>query len=341
MRRPHWFASARALPPELPAPEQAVRSQLARLAMFASVFFVLCSVLFIVNQTAQAVALASTVSPLLGKIVLVGLLTAFGIITLVPLVMIARLPTAISPPAEETSSHHETYLRQLGARLEKNPHLLGSNLQLSDRVGIEAALRMLDAHVNGIIKKTASTTLLSTAISQNGRLDALMVLASQAQMVWQIARVYNQRPSLRDMVRLYSNVGATVFLASQIEDLDITNQVEPVIKAAIGGSLAGLVPGITHISTIVMHSILEGTANAYLTLRVGIICRTYCSSLVSFDRKNARRNASVTAAAMLGAIVAESAGKVATAIFAAAKKAGAAGIRRAGERLNPFKNERD
>ena len=213
---------------------------------------------------------------------------------------------------------------------------------------IQAALRILDAHVNGIIKKTASTVFVSTAVSQNGRLDALMVLAAQTQMIWQVARVYNQRPSLRDMIQLYSNVGATVFVASQIEDLDLTEQVEPVIKAAISGSLVSLVPGITHISSIVTHSILEGTANAYLTLRVGVICRTYCASLTAFDRKSARRYASVTAAAMVGSIVGESAAKVAKAILAAAKKAGVstiesttAGIRGAGERLNPFKKQRE
>jgi uncharacterized SAM-dependent methyltransferase len=108
------------------------------------------------------------------------------------------------------------------------------------------------------------------------------------------------------------------------------------------------VPGITSISSIVTHSILEGTANAYLTLRVGVVCRTYCASLAAFDRKSARRYASFTAAAMVGSIVGESAARVARAILAAAKKAGvstiestAAGIRGAGERLNPFKKQRE
>jgi hypothetical protein len=325
-----------------------VRSHLKRLALFASLFLLLCSVLFIVNQTAQVVSLASSVSPVFGKIVLIGLLVTFGIVILVPLVMIARLPTAIRPPVDAKAPDYPTYLRRLGARFERNPHLAGRDFQLSDRDGIEAALRMLDAHVNGIIKKTASTVFVSTAVSQNGRLDALMVLAAQTQMIWQVAGVYNQRPSLRDMIRLYSNVGATVFVASQIEDLDLTEQIEPVIKAAISGSLASLVPGITHISSIVTQSILEGTANAYLTLRVGVVCRTYCASLAAFDHKSVRRNASVTAAAMVGSIVGDSAARVAKAILAAGKKAGvstiestAAGIRGAGERLNPFKKQRE
>jgi uncharacterized membrane protein YcjF (UPF0283 family) len=321
-----------------------VRSQLARFALFASLLLLLCSVLFIVNQIAQVVALANTIGPVFGRIVLVALLAAFGVVISVPLVMIVRLPTALHPPVSAQASEHQTYMRRLGARLETNPHLAGKDFHFSDRTGIEVALRILDAHANGIIKRTASTVFVSTAISQNGRLDALMVLAAQTQMIWQVARVYNQRPSLREMIRLYSNVGVTVFAASQLEDLDLSEQVEPVIRTAISGSLASLVPGITHISSIVTNSILEGTANAYLTLRVGVVCRTYCGSLAAFDRTVARRFASVTAAAMLGSIVKESAARVAKAILSAAKNAGvstAAGIRGAGERLNPFKKQRE
>ncbi len=73
---------------------------------------------------------------------------------------------------------------------------------------------------------------------------------------------------------------------------------------------------------------LEGTANAYLTLRVGVICRTYCASLAAFDRKRARRFASVTAAGMLGSIVSASAARVAKAILVAAKNAGVSTIER-------------
>src|SRR5262249_32923873 len=160
-----------------------------------------------------------------------------------------------------------------------NPHLAGRSFQLNDQPGIEAALKVLDSQVDEMIKKTASTVFLSTALSQNGRLDALMVLTAQTRMIWQGACVYHHRPSLREMIRLYNNVGVTVFMASEIEDLDLTEQVEPVIKTAISGSLASLLPGISSISSIVTQSILDGTANAYLTLRVGVICRTYCAAL--------------------------------------------------------------
>jgi len=174
-------------------------------------------------------------------------MAVFGVIVLIPLTMIARMPTAIRPPVDVQSPDYQVFLRQLGGRLEKNPHLAGTAMQLSDRTGIEAALKILDAHVDEIIKKTAATIFVSTAISQNGTLDALMVLAAQTRMIWQIARVYSQRPSGGEMIRLYSNVGATLFVASEIEDLDLNEQVEPVIKTVMSGSVASLLPGVNSV----------------------------------------------------------------------------------------------
>ena len=91
---------------------------------------------------------------------------------------------------------------------------------MNDRASIESALKVPDAKADDIIKRTASTLFVTTAVSQNGRLDALMVLADQTRLIWQVAHIYNQRPTLRDFGRLYANVGATLFAASELEDLD-------------------------------------------------------------------------------------------------------------------------
>ena len=322
-----------------------MKTQLSRFILLAGIFVFLCSGVFIVNQTSQVVALANTVSLAFGQIVLVGLLIVYAFVLIIPIVMIARLPQALHPPAGEQSPEFDAYLKRLGSRLATNPYLIGSRARLDDRAGIETALKMLDVKASEMIKSTASTVFVSTAISQNGRLDALMVLAAQSRMVWRVAHVYRQRPSLREMIQLYANVGATVFLVSEIEDLDISEQVEPIITATLGGSLASAAPGMNMIATILTQSILEGTANAYLTLRVGVICQRYCAPLTTFDRKSARRLASVAAAAMLGAIVSKSAAVVSKAILNAAKNAGretagsvAGGVQRLGARINPFKS---
>ena len=319
-----------------------------RLVLFVSLLVLLCSTIFIINQTAQIVGLANTISPALARVVLVFLLIVYAILILVPIVLFVRMPKPINPPVDEGSPEYQIYLRRLGARLAANHPNLASAGALKDRASIESVLKILDVKADAIVKRAASTRFVTTAVSQNGRLDAIMVLAQQTRLIWQVAHIYNQRPALRDFVRLYANVGATVFAASELEDLNVSAQVEPIIKAAFGSVAASLVPGISSVTSIVMHSVLVGTANAFLTLRVGIICQSYCRSITAVDSRSVRRSSTVAAASMLGSIVSASAGNVIKAIAGAARKAGestigsaAAGIIGVGAKLNPFRTARE
>jgi hypothetical protein len=249
-----------------------------------------------------------------------------------------RLPKRLVRPLDETSPEYQAYLRRLEARLSRNRHLKGA-----DPSGIAVALRTLDAKADEVIKTTASTVFVSTAVSQNGRLDALMVLTAQTRLVWRVAGIYNQRPTIGEFGKLYANVGATLFAASSLEDLDVYQQVEPVINAALGGTVAGMVPGFAPVASLLMNSMFDGTANAYLTLRVGAICKHYCRGVGVTDRRGIRRLASVEAAALLGSIVSGSAGVVAKSMKRAAQSSmeSAFGrIRGAGARLNPFRYPR-
>ena len=51
------------------------------------------------------------------------------------------------------------------------------------------------------------------------------------------------------------------------------------------------------VTSIVTHSIVSGTANAFLTLRVGIITRQYSNGRVTRDKKLIRKSAIAEAAA--------------------------------------------
>jgi hypothetical protein len=317
-----------------------------RLIFIASLFVLVSSTVFIINQTAQVVALANTVSPLMGRVVLGILLIIYVVVITIPVVIFIRLPKGMTPPADDQSEEYRVYLRRLAARLVLNPALSGVTTT-ADRESIEATLRILDGKAEGIVKETASRLFVSTAISQNGRLDALMVLTEQSRLIYRIAHLYNQRPTLREFGALYANVGATLFAASQLDDLNISEQIQPVFNAVLGHAAISLLPGVAPVASIVLNSMLDGTANAFLTLRVGVICQSYCRSIKVVSRSIIRRNASVVAASMLGSIVLASAGSVSKAMVAAAKRAGGAtvesataGIRGAGARLNPFKGEK-
>jgi hypothetical protein len=204
----------------------------------------------------------------------------------------------------------------MGLRLRGNPLLQGQ--ALSSRQDIEAAIRTLDGRAEEIVRSTGSQVFITTAVSQNGSLDGLMVLLAQTRMLWQIARVYYQRPTVRELAILYGNVASTALVATQLDDLDLAEQVQPLVSGVLG-SAAGAVPGLQAAGSLLVNSIVTGTANAFLTLRVGIIAKRYCGALVLPERRALRRLAVSEAAQMLGTIARAGARRVAGAFWAASK----------------------
>ena len=283
---------------------------------FTSILILLLFILFVINQTAQVVQLADKAGPSFGNFVFWALLIIYAILILIPVFLFFRLPKSLMPPKSEDAPEFDAYLAVLKKRLASNPHLKG--LEFSNRQQIDEALSILTKKSNEIIQQTASTVFISTAISQSGRLDAFLVLSAQSRMVLRIARLYYQRPTLRDLIQLYSNVAGTAFLASEFEDIDISEQVEPVLSSTLG-ALAVSIPGVQLAASILVNSVLTGSANAFLTLRVGIIARRYCGSLVISEKRTLRRAASAEAAKLLGSIVRQGTGKLSKALLKASK----------------------
>lgn len=282
----------------------------------ASATILLLFVLFVINQTAQVVSLASTISPFLGSVVLWLLLALYGLILLIPLVLFLRLPKPLRPPVSEEGDEARSFLEALKKRLAANPNLGGRELR--DRAQIQEAIALLDSRADELVRNTAATVFISTAISQSGRLDAFLVLGAQSRMVWQIARLYYQRPSPREFLSLYANVAATAFLAGEMDDMDIHDQVQPIVSSTLG-ALAVSVPGVQLAASLIVNSVLTGTANAFLTLRVGMIARRYCGALAVPERRSLRRAATLDAARLLGAVVRQGTAKVSKAVWDASK----------------------
>src|SRR5207247_6798944 len=75
------------------------------------------------------------------------------------------------------------------------------------------------------------------------------------------------------------------------------------------------IPGFQIFTTIMVNSLLSGSANAFLTLRVGMIAKAYCGSLIAQPRTRLRRSATTEAARLLSGIVKESGARVRDAIW--------------------------
>ncbi|HPG70610.1 MAG TPA: DUF697 domain-containing protein [Syntrophales bacterium] len=289
---------------------------LRNVALAASAVILFFFVLFVVNQTAQVVGLADRVSPAFGTAVLWFLLGLYAALILAASVFFLRLPKPLVPPETEMEPEFSRYLDALRTRLAANPRLKG--FDLSDRAGIESALASLGRECDVIIRDSAAAVFVSTAISQSGRLDTVFVLTAHVRMVWRIASIYNQRPALRELVRLYANVAATALVAGELDEAEISEQIEPILSSALG-AVSLSVPGMQAAASIVVTSILTGAANAFLTLRVGIIARRWCGSLVVDERRALRRTATAEAARLLGSIVKSGTARISRGLWDASK----------------------
>ncbi len=293
-----------------------MRKTLLRIATLLSLLLLVGFAVMLVNQTAQLVELADRFHPAVGSAVFWSLIVLYGFCVLVPLFMLLRLPKPLRPPASEGDPAFPQHLQRLGKRLSRNPLL--SDPTIATREEIDSALITLDSAADQRSKAAASQVFITTAISQNGSLDALLVLAAQSKLILEIARVYFQRPTVRDLIFLYTNVGATAFIAGELEDLDLSEQVQPVLTSVLG-SATGVIPGLGAATNLFVNSVVTGTGNAFLTLRVGVITKQYCRATVLPERRTIRRVAVVEAASMLGAIAKDGAKRVATAFASGSK----------------------
>ncbi len=288
------------------------------LVLLFSIFIIIFFLIFLVNQTAQIVQLADSLNPYFGTVLAWALVGIYIVLFAGPLVFFIRLQKPLVPPEDLNSPDFPIYLEKLSRRLSRNKKV--GHLPLATRQDIEAALKVLNNEADQIVRKQATLVFVTTAISQSGRLDTFTVLLAQIRMVWQIARLYHQRPVLREVVQLYANVMATAFVAGEINDIDVSRQIEPIVSSVLGASLTGSIPGVNLVAGIITNSLLGGSANAYLTLRVGLIARQYSGSLLRKEKRFIRKSAGIEAARMLSAIVMDSAGNITRSIVNAAIK---------------------
>lgn len=273
------------------------------------IFFALCALVCTLIATVvmlaalnQTIALLGRIHPLVGQFAFWAVLSGVAATALYGAMLYLKLPPPLKPPAQASGPAYDRYLSALAERLRANPKLRGRELRNVE--DIKSALHTLSADADQVIRNTASIVFLTTAVMQNGRLDGAVVFVTQIRMVWRIAKLYFQRPSLRQMLYLYSNVSVTAFLSASLEDLDLPQIVAPISISLIP-AVHGAIPGMGGVSALMARSISNGAANAFLTLRVGEIARQYCEAVSTPAQDVVRRSATVAAVSHLGRIVRE------------------------------------
>lgn len=188
-----------------------------------------------------------------------------------------------------TKEEREAFTEELLQRLRNNPRLDRSKLRDDDPAFLSRALRQLEEQANAEIVRSGQKVFLGTALSQNGRLDGLIVFVMLCRLIWRIAALYNQRPHPREILSLYLSVASSVFLALSLEESNLTTEITvgfgQMLQASAPAALTGGVPLLGSVLQTFTSSVIDGTANSFLTLRAGIVARNaYAYSIVGKTR---------------------------------------------------------
>lgn len=172
------------------------------------------------------------------------------------------------------------FAEELTRRMKRNPYIIAAEIVpegKTDPLYLPRCLELLNARANEEIRQNAKRIFLATALSQNGKLDALIVFVCMCRLVMRISRIYNQRPHPREIASLYAAVASTTFLALSLEEFDITTEITvgfgEAFHAMAPASLTASIPFAGRALQVFTASVVDGAANCYLALRAGIITR--------------------------------------------------------------------
>ena len=280
----------------------------------AAALFMLVILMLLLQLDLTAFQTVEVLAPGRGWLAFVALLSLEAVAVLwLGLSWFARKPRLVlrDDPSE---AERRDFARELERRLKKNPHVRAAGIRATDGNFLEKALDVLDARAGEEIRSNAKRVFLGTALSRNGRLDALIVFISLARMVWRVSGIYNQRPSPAELWSVYSAVSSATFISFSIEALDIPrtitesmNELLPAVTPALAASSVPLMGPMMQQCT---SAVIDGAANCLLAIRAGVVTRS-AFRFAALGREEARQQACVReAGTMLAEISRETVGAI-------------------------------
>lgn len=295
---------------------------LPKILILLAFFISFALISFIGGQIVTWSTMLSSLHPMLGTAFLWLGMAALAAVLLWFVMLYFLRPKALILPANPSDDDIERYAKALISRLRSSPHMKayiqrqaaacpkecvvvdGDGALQEQENALSSAeqtadiLAYLDEQAMNETRHTASRIFLTTAISRNGRLDSLIVLVLLVRLVWRVSHIYNQRPHPRQMAQLYTNVASTALAAGALEELGLEAHIHALLTPMLAASPMASVPTLSGVGTMLGTALVDGSANALLALRVGIVTRNMLSP--SLPHMPARLNPYSEAAKILG-----------------------------------------
>jgi len=222
---------------------------------------------------------ARAIDPILGYGVLVIILLVLIYFVIVPLYRILTLPVAPGPVAQK--EQEDELIRKRIGRFAKNPYLIALGMQHpageDDGAYYHRIMQVLAKECRKIRQRYVAQLFYASSVSQNGFIDAVLVLSSSVNMVKEIFILYNGRVNTRDLI----NIARNVYFAIAIAGSEGIEYVTDEIITKLGSQSMKSIPFLDKI----LGSIADGFLNALLLNRISYIAENYCRLTVVPDPK--------------------------------------------------------
>lgn len=135
-----------------------------------------------------------------------------------------------------------------------------------------------------VIKESAVSSFVVTAISQNGSLDFISSMVINFKMINNIIRILGNRPSYIQLFKLYISVFSASLVVTALDDV-----LDDIDYSELFGGI-GIIGG--QALNVIVPSATNGLMNAFITLRVGYATKKYLEDGNKlFDKMEARKYA--------------------------------------------------
>ncbi len=290
-----------------------------RVLIYSSLSFFSLLGMFIFVAGSNLVRLVVFLHPVLGWLAGLFLALLFCAVVVYPLVLLVSALFRTRRSWVAGSWAHNRYLAHLARQHRRYPAIDLALVTTDSPYFLNEVYIQLFEKSNSLMLEAAETIFYHTAISQSGRLDTMVLLGKQISLINNIADLYYPHSRIKVLPSLYADVIEAALRPSDREELNLSSQIGP---ALVGASIVGAIPGANLVSILISDAVIQGSSNALITLRIGLLTRRFFHRALeggSVDLEAERHAVNMEAADMLEPLVDEASSTLSRIIWNTAK----------------------
>lgn len=242
---------------------------LKKILFFVSFFFLY----FLVKEFLQLYTYLLGINEVLAIIVIAILFLVVIYFGLIPIIQIFILPADLGPTS--IISEAESLRVKRIKKLRGNKFLKENNFDFTSIDNSEDSYNKIVAKLRPecerIRKKYVNQVFYSTAVSQNGFLDAILIFSSAVNLVKEIFLLYHGRVNTRELFVIAKKVYYSVLIGGS-EGIEYATEE---LFSKLATDSAKSIPFLDKI----FSSLADGYINAVLLTRISLITENYCTMI--------------------------------------------------------------